>query len=231
MASDGLRLFHGGVPGLRPGDRIEPGHPRGPKRLELGLLGPLGGVLDPPTLHGDVVYLTTSRLYAARSAHMYPVGDLYRVQPLGEVEPSSEDGIESFIAPAARVIAAVARAVRLSGSELRRVAREERDAWQRAGRVVSLDVAETARLADHGLFTVAPAGLAVGSTLARRTHVTNSARWARAKVAHEGGAVYRVEPIGQLDEVSSRGRFVLGFASSAVILENLSAPPEVRGAA
>src|SRR5665647_3712743 len=82
--TDRLFLYHGGVPGLRPGDLIEPGHPRGPYRRRFEALGPLREI-DPPARNADLVYLTPSRIYAAGFAHAWPYGDLYRVEPVPAV--------------------------------------------------------------------------------------------------------------------------------------------------
>lgn len=132
-AEKGASYFHGGAPGLRAGDWIEPGHPRGPKRR--GLIEILGSdvanVLDPPTLHSDRVYLTRSRLYASLYAHTWPKGDLYEVEPLGPVLPAWEDGPETVTAARARIRAVVRRGVTLPKHKLERAARANERAWQR----------------------------------------------------------------------------------------------------
>ncbi len=131
--TDEPRLFHGGAPGLRAGDLIRPGHSRqGRDDCPLCVARAAGGPvsIDGPSLHADRVYLTTVRLYAAFYASLYGRGDLYRVEPVGEVERSTEDSIETYLAPAARVIAAVDRAVLLTWTERRRLFRE----WTAADR-------------------------------------------------------------------------------------------------
>lgn len=120
-----LRLFHGGVPGLRPGDLIEPGHAR---RVVDGCKwcadrATLPATLDGLPEHDDRVYLTPVRLYGRYYASLYGRGDLYQVEPLGELLPSTEDNVETWTAPAARVIAAVDRAVLLTMGERRRTYR------------------------------------------------------------------------------------------------------------
>lgn len=120
-----MRLFHGGVPGLRPGDLIEPGHERKvhdrcawcAARAEL----PPGK--DGLPLLAGAVYLTPERLYALHYASLYGRGDLYQVEPVGELERSTEDTVETWTAPAARVLVAVDRAVQLTQGERRRLYR------------------------------------------------------------------------------------------------------------
>lgn len=122
------RLFHGGVPGLRVGDLIVPGHERqqhdGCPWCEARAKGEAVGGMDGPTQHPETVYATTSRLYARFYASLYGRGDLYRVTPEGELTRSTEDSIESWRAPAFRVAAVLDRAVLLTNSERRRLWRE-----------------------------------------------------------------------------------------------------------
>lgn len=132
------RLFHGGVPGLRPGALIEPGHQR-PARDGCPICaarnsgatayvvdGGEAHAVDGPSQRGDRVYATEHRLYAKFHASMYGRGDLYRVEALGTAEPSAEDppAFGVWAAPALRVLAAVDRAVQLTWNERRRLWRE-----------------------------------------------------------------------------------------------------------
>lgn len=127
-----MRLWHGGVPNLRPGDLIEPGHKRkthaGCPWCEARETGSAHLGIDPPSEHSDRVYLTTVREYARFHASLYGRGDLYRVEPVGAVELSTEDTIETWIAPAARVLAIVDRAVLLTPNQRRRLNRIWADA-------------------------------------------------------------------------------------------------------
>lgn len=70
--------------------------------------------------------MTSDRLYAKHYAALLGPGDLYRVDPMGEVQRSTEDPIESFHAPVVRVAAVLDRAVRLTVSERRRLERAVR---------------------------------------------------------------------------------------------------------
>lgn len=123
-----MRYFHGGAPGLRPGDLITPGHTRahhdGCPWCEARAKGEAHQGIDGPSQHADLVYATPHRLYAKHYASLYGRGDLYRVDPAGEVVRSAEDTIETWCAPAWRVIAVVDRAVLLSPYERRRLFRE-----------------------------------------------------------------------------------------------------------
>lgn len=121
------RLFHGGAPGLRPGDLIEPGHERkvhvNCAWCQARARGELTAATDGLSDHPDRIYLTPERMYARYYASLYGRGDLYRVEPVGELQRSTEDTVETWTAPAARVIAALDRAVLLTQSERRRLYR------------------------------------------------------------------------------------------------------------
>lgn len=117
-------LYHGGVPGLRPGQFIEPGHNRKShpgclwcEARAAGLAGP--GGIDAPSLLTDAVYATTVRLYAKFHASLYGRGDLYRVVPDGPVTASTEDTIPTVTAPRMRVVNLHDRAVLLTDRERR----------------------------------------------------------------------------------------------------------------
>lgn len=129
--------YHGGVPGLRPGDLIEPGHDRkthdGCPWCEARANGEAHHGIDGPSQRPDRVYATTHRLYAKHYASLYGRGDLYRVEPVGDVETSTEDTIHTVTAPAFRIVAVLDRAVLLTMSERRRLYREWGAADQLAG--------------------------------------------------------------------------------------------------
>lgn len=131
-----MRLFHGGVPGLRPGDILEPGHQRKEHdgcpwcaARAAGHAGPEG--IDPPATH-QAVYMTPHRLYAAYHASLWGRGDLYQVEPIGELVRSTEDSIETWCAPTAVVLVAIDRVVTLTMNERRRLSRH----WQAADRIM-----------------------------------------------------------------------------------------------
>lgn len=127
------RLWHGGVPDLRAGDVIQPGslrktHPGCQICEARERADTIGASLDPIARHADRVYLTPIREYARFYASMYGRGDLYRVEPFGELQRSTEDTMETWTAPAARVVAVVDRAVLLTMSQRRRLHRMWADA-------------------------------------------------------------------------------------------------------
>lgn len=133
-----VSLYHGGVPGLAPGDLIEPGHKRrshkGCPWCEARDRGEAHEGTDPPSGRPDRVYATGHRLYAKHHASLWGAGDLYRVEPVGEAEVSEEDTIPSVCAPALRVVSVLDRAVRLTDKERRRLLRD----WTAADRALGL---------------------------------------------------------------------------------------------
>lgn len=125
--SSGMTYFHGGVPDLRPGDLIEP-QPMGQGRhLVPGCpvceARRAGTPSDYDRNHRfDRVYVTTDRFVARCFAFGYPEGDVYYVEPLGNLEPDPEHE-ESFAVRGARVKAVVARRVVPRPAEYRRWAK------------------------------------------------------------------------------------------------------------
>lgn len=133
------RYWHGGAPGLRPGDLIQPGHERrqhdGCRFCEArangqAVVAPDGSLIDAPTERPDRVYITGDRDYARFYASLYGRGDLYRVEPVGVCEPSTEDHFDTWCAEAARVVAVVDRAVLLTPGQRRSLDRK----WAAADR-------------------------------------------------------------------------------------------------
>jgi len=127
-----IMLFHGGAPGLKAGDIIQPGHKR--KTHDgcswcIARESGQAGMLDPQSKHQDKVYVTSDRLYAKYYASLYGYGDLYRVRPVNPT-PSDEDSIESFSCDSAVVVSVLDRAVLLTWNERRRLFKN----WGRADR-------------------------------------------------------------------------------------------------
>lgn len=121
-----LRLWHGGTPDLRPGDLIVPGRERrahaGCSFCEARQAQAEGGdapSVDPLAHRSDRVYLTPVREYARHYASLWGRGDLYRVEAVGELERSTEDTIETWMAPSARVLSVPERAVLLTMTQRR----------------------------------------------------------------------------------------------------------------
>jgi hypothetical protein len=144
------RFFHGGAPGLRPGELIVPHPPnivdgcaicaakaRGEQPYVPGL-----GTVDPLTGRPDRVYLTSDRDYARYYASKYPRGDLYVVEAVGEVEASTEDRFPTWCAPAARVRAVYDRYVQMTPAQ-------RRSLWRR-WTAADVEVARRAAAAERG---------------------------------------------------------------------------------
>lgn len=107
-----MRLWHGGKPGLRVGDLLVPGERHyvdGCAVCEAKRRGEnyrvAGAVVDPINRHEDRVYVTSDREYARFYASKYPRGDLYTVEPVGElVDVGSEDPFPTWAVESARVV-------------------------------------------------------------------------------------------------------------------------------
>lgn len=100
------------------------------------------GLIDGPSQqHG--VYVTTHRLYAKHYASLFGRGDLYRVEPIGDLRPSTEDSMPTFVCDRARVVQVYERAVLLTMTERRRLFREwgEADANHIANKPLSKETA------------------------------------------------------------------------------------------
>lgn len=126
-----IRYFHGGIPGLKPGDLITPHPPNVVDGCDICAAKAAGrqpvveglGVVDPLTERTDRVYVTTDREYARFYASKYPRGDLYVVEPVGELEPSTEDHFPSWTVSAVRVRTVYDRYVRLTDKQRRSLLR------------------------------------------------------------------------------------------------------------
>lgn len=154
------RLFHGGVPGLKFGDLITPHAPNvvdGCRICEARAAGvdpvvPGLGVIDPVTRHPDRVYVTSDREYGFFYASRFLRGDLYVVEPVGQVEPSTEDHFPTWMCEAARIRSVYSRCVMLTMAQRRRLLRR----WTAADAVADAAAreaahAEKAALAEDGL--------------------------------------------------------------------------------
>lgn len=114
------KYFHGGVPGLRPGDILRGGHGR---KMHDGCpfceARAAGGSLDgiDPASAREAVYITTDKGYAKHYASLYGRGDLYAVEPIGPLTPSEEDHFPSWTTEEARIVAVHERGVLLTMRE------------------------------------------------------------------------------------------------------------------
>lgn len=140
MSDPDRPLFHGGVPGLRPGALLTGGQSRpivdGCEICAARAVGKVatidGHPIDQPTLHPDRIYLTTSRLYAKFYASLYGRGDVYEVIPVGGIIESEEDHFPTWTAAAATVKRIEAVSVLLTPSERARLFRRWSTADHRA---------------------------------------------------------------------------------------------------
>lgn len=123
------RYWHGGAPGLRPGDLITPQpNDEGPHLIDgcpTCEARRAGQQLDIDTNNPDWVYITTSREYARIYAAGYPRGALYQVEPLGELHDRTRDhdmepswGVDS-----ARVLVVYDPVVSMTPQQLRKAVR------------------------------------------------------------------------------------------------------------
>lgn len=97
-----IRYWHGGFPGLRPGDLILPATESGATNTLTGH-GPIPGY-DADHVRPDRVHLTTERASAKAFAAAYPDGALYQAEPIGEVEPDPDAPDEAIRCERARVV-------------------------------------------------------------------------------------------------------------------------------
>lgn len=81
-----MRYFHGGHPGLNPGDLILPPSTTGTARTLAQYSADLGG----EHVRRDRIYLATGRDVARAYAAFYPDGALYEVTPHGDLEPDPD---------------------------------------------------------------------------------------------------------------------------------------------
>ena len=130
-------LFHGGVPGKKPGDVLVPHAPNVVDGCAICVARATGedwtdangNVIDPAT-KTQMVYACADRPYARFYASKYPMGDLYRIELLGDVVKSSEDHWLTWCASEARVVSVLERCVRLTDAQRRTLVRK----WRRLDR-------------------------------------------------------------------------------------------------
>ena len=123
-----MTLFHGGAPGFRVGDLIEPHETKHDDDCEW-----CRQRLD-ENHEPDRVFATTFRLYARYYASKWGQGSVYVVEPVGEMVPSDADPFETYHAPAFRVVRLEAVSVTLDMTERRRLYRLWGEADVRLGR-------------------------------------------------------------------------------------------------
>jgi hypothetical protein len=117
-----MRYFHGGIPGLKPGQLLLPPNTTGTDRTLATYSEQLA---DSGHVRRDRVYLTVGRDVAKVYAAFYPDGALYEVEPDGDTVPDPDCAVPgvSFECPAARVLRVVDPVVLLRARTA--------DAWMR----------------------------------------------------------------------------------------------------
>jgi hypothetical protein len=104
-----MKYFHGGVKGLKIGGII-----LAPEITLRFTLGHYVSDEDKAAGHsrGDQVYITTDVNAARVYASMWPGGDVYQVEPIGEMENDLDAVGVSFVCDSARIISVVQRNVK-----------------------------------------------------------------------------------------------------------------------
>lgn len=123
--------YHGGYPDLRPGQLITPHAPNIVDDCPICAAKAAGqqpevpglGIVDPLTARPNRIYITTDRDYARFYASKYPRGDLYTVEPVGDLEPSTEDHFPTWTVTAAKVRHVYDRYVQLTPGQRRSLLR------------------------------------------------------------------------------------------------------------
>jgi hypothetical protein len=96
--------YHGGYPGLAPGDILLPPDESGATHTLSQYAQRLGA---PHGTRRDCVYLTNVQQVARAHAAMYPDGALYECEPDGSVEPDPDAPGLSVMVERARIVAVV----------------------------------------------------------------------------------------------------------------------------
>lgn len=112
--------WHGGAPGLRPGDMIEPRADDDQRHLLDGCPAcearRAGRQLADDPNDALRAYVTTDRDYAKIFAAGYPRGWLYRVEPVGDMQRTADDPVPSWAVGSCRVVSVYERCVTLTAA-------------------------------------------------------------------------------------------------------------------
>lgn len=126
MTEHGPRYWHGGAPGLKPGDLLTPRKGGDHAHLVKGCRVCEARRQAQPVEEDDndpsMVYVTTDRDYARIYAFGYPNGALYRVQPIGELsDREGHDLSTAWGCEAARILAVYDARVQMTEKEVRKL--------------------------------------------------------------------------------------------------------------
>ena len=132
------RLWHGGVPGLQPGDMLT-ADPNRSDHFHRDCLAcqarAEGAPLPGDDLDPTKVYVTSDREYARVYAAGYPRGDLYIVRPIGLIAVAGPgDARPTWTVGAAEVVSVYDRCVTATAKQVRRWSRMFAQPWT-GGRV------------------------------------------------------------------------------------------------
>jgi hypothetical protein len=129
-----MRYFHGGAPDLRVGAVIAPRPADDQRHLVDGCpvceARRAGSPSDYDQNHDfAAVYVTTERWIAEMFANGYPLGGLYRVEPVGPLredpeQPPNATAPVSFAVDSAVVLSVLDPLVRLTSKQVRRLMRK-----------------------------------------------------------------------------------------------------------
>ena len=125
-----LRYFHGGKPGLVPGDYVlpSPTHFIDGCPICQAVKDGRATPFEQPNAEPDHVHVTTDREYARFYASKYIRGDLYVVEPEGELSLSRADHFPTWTCERARVVSVFAHFVELTPRQRTTLLRR----WKRA---------------------------------------------------------------------------------------------------
>ena len=137
-------LYHGGAPGFKVGDVIEPHETKHLDGCEWCASGNDDSHLP------DRVFASPVRVYAKHYASKFIRGSVYIVTPIGTVVRSDADSIETYHALSLKVIKVTETMVVLTDSERRHVFR----LWEAADRAAGREVSPLIQMQLHQQFGI-----------------------------------------------------------------------------
>ena len=123
-----IRLWHGGAPGLRVGDRLVPDPTRNGHLVDgcpVCEARRIGVPLPEDDNNPERVYVTADREYARVFAAGWPLGTLYRVVVDVPLDERSNDAMPSWAVPEALIVSVYEKCVRLTPRQFRKLTRKD----------------------------------------------------------------------------------------------------------